>query len=576
MVEGRGRTEKQAEHRWIPAAICGLLILLTLVAFAPVRRNEFTDFDDHTYVSANRHIQRGMSAETVRWAFTTTRAANWHPLTWLSHTLDWSLYGANPQGHHLTSLILHTANVVLLFLLLGGTTRAWGPAGFAAALFAVHPLHVESVAWLAERKDVLSTLFWLLATWGYVGYARAPSYARLAVVALLMVLGLLAKPMLVTLPFTFLLLDLWPLERTNAGWKALVVEKLPLFALAAAACVVTFLAQRAGGAVASFERIPPPVRLANATWSYVAYLGEMLWPRALAPFYPHPGWSLPAWKVALAALILVAATWAALMLRRSRPYVLTGWLWYVGTLVPVIGLVQVGNQGMADRYTYVPLIGIFVIVAWAASALGRHATIPAVAVLLALAALTRAQVAEWRDSVTLFTHALAVTGPNPTALVSLGSALEDRGRIDEAMARYGEALRIDPGNRTAENRVAGLLASDGRLDEAVGHYLVALRRNPGDADTLSNLGIALGKQRKLDEAIARFEAALDAHPEDPSAILTNLGNALLLSGRTEEAIARYGASLRIDPGDPETLGNLRVAQRKLERIKSASEPQSPR
>jgi tetratricopeptide (TPR) repeat protein len=383
---------------------------------------------------------------------------------------------------------------------------------------------------------------------------------------------LLAKPMLVTLPFTLLLLDRWPLGRTSAGWKALVVEKLPLFALSIAACFATFLAQQAGGAVASAERFPARVRAANAIWSYVAYLELTLWPRRLAVFYPHPGSSLPAWKVALAASILAAMTSLAVMLRRSRPYVLTGWLWYVGTLVPVIGLVQVGNQGMADRYTYVPLIGIFVIVAWTAAGWGRHAAIPAVAVVLALAVVARAQVMEWRDTVTLFTHALAVTGPNPTALVDLGVALEDRGRIADAMARYDEALRMDPGNRIAENRAAGVLAAQGRLDEAVGHYREALRRSPGDADTLSNLGIALGKQRKLDEAIARFQEALDAHPEDPSAVLTNLGNALLLSGRTEEAIARYDESLRLDPGDSETLENLRVARRALERTKSQAEP----
>jgi Flp pilus assembly protein TadD len=549
-----------------------MLVVLTLAVFAPVLRNEFTSYDDHTYVSANRHIQRGLSVEAVQWAFTTTRAANWHPLTWLSHTLDWSLYGANPRGHHLTSLILHAADVVLLFALLGSMTGAWGPAGFTAALFAVHPLHVESVAWIAERKDVLSTLFWLLATWQYFEYAKSRSKGRLTLVAFLMALGLLAKPMLVTLPFALLLLDRWPLGRTSEGWKALVVEKLPLFALSIAACFATFLAQQAGGAVASAERFPARVRAANAIWSYVAYLELTLWPRRLAVFYPHPGSSLPAWKVALAASILAAMTSLAVMLRRSRPYVLTGWLWYVGTLVPVIGLVQVGNQGMADRYTYVPLIGIFVIVAWTAAGWGRHAAIPAVAVVLALAVVARAQVMEWRDTVTLFTHALAVTGPNPTALVNLGAALEDRRRIADAMARYDEALGLDPGNRIAENRTAGLLAAQGRLDEAVGHYREALRRSPGDADTLSNLGIALGKQRKLDEAIARFQEALDAHPEDPSAVLTNLGNALLLSGRTEEAIARYDESLRLDPGDSETLENLRVARRALERTKSQAEP----
>jgi protein O-mannosyl-transferase len=569
VAEKRERIADLVRSRWPTAAIAGGLIVLTSVAFAPVLENGFTTYDDRTYVSANRHIQHGVSVEAVRWAFTTTRAANWHPLTWLSHTLDWSLYGADPRGHHLTSLMVHLANVVLLFLLLGRATDAWGPAGLAAALFAVHPLHVESVAWIAERKDVLSTLFWLLATWGYLAYAKSPSRGRLALVAALMALGLLAKPMLVTLPFTLLLLDGWPLGRASAGWRALLVEKLPLLALSTAAGVTTVLAQRAGGAVASVERFPLPARVANAIWSYVAYLEATLWPRHLAVFYPHPGSSIPAWKVALAVLILSALTSLAVGLRGSRPYVLAGWLWYVGTLVPVVGLVQVGNQGMADRYTYVPLIGIFVIVAWTAAGWGRRATIPAVAIVLALAALTRVQVTTWKDTITLFEHALVVTGPNPTALVNLGAALEDRGKIADAMARYEEALRFDPGNRTAENRVGGVLAAQGRLDEAVGHYREALRRDPRDPDTLSNLGIALAKQHKLDEAIARFQAALDAHPEDPTSILTNLGNALLLSGRTEEAIARYEESLRLDPGDPQTLSNLGVARRRLERTKGA-------
>jgi hypothetical protein len=391
---------------------------LTPAVFAPVLRNEFTSYDDRTYVSANRHIQRGLSAEAVRWAFTTTRAANWHPVTWVSHMIDVTVFGLAPGPAHAVNLALHVANVLLLFVFFARTTGAAGRSAVVAALFAVHPLHVESVAWIAERKDVLSTLFWLLATWEYVEYARSRSTGRLALVAFLMALGLLAKPMLVTLPFTLLLLDRWPLGRASAGWKALVVEKLPLFALSIAACVATFLAQQAGGAVASVERFPAPVRVANAIWSYVAYLELTLWPRRLAVFYPHPGSSLPAWKVALAASILAAMTSLAVMLRRSRPYVLTGWLWYVGTLVPVIGLVQVGNQGMADRYTYVPLIGIFVIVAWTAASWGSHTTIPAVAVVLALAAAARAQVMEWRDTVTVFTHALAVTGPNPTALVN--------------------------------------------------------------------------------------------------------------------------------------------------------------
>jgi Tfp pilus assembly protein PilF len=541
------------------ATTCGLLVILTLVGYAPVLKNGFTNYDDDTYVSENRHVQHGLDGETIRWAFTTTRAANWHPLTWLSHTLDWSLYGGNPLGHHLTSLVFHAANVVILFLLLGSMTGAWGPSAFAAALFAIHPLHVESVAWIAERKDVLSTLFWLLATWAYVRYARSPSVARMGAVTALMVFGLLAKPMLVTLPFTLLLLDYWPLHRDDKGWRRLVVEKWPLFLLTAASCGGTYLAQSAGGAVASTGRFTLPARFANAVWSYAAYLIKTIWPTNLAAFYPHPGETIPGLGIALAALALAGVTALAYRWRRSRPYLLVGWLWYLGTLVPVIGLVQVGKQGMADRYTYVPLIGVFIVVAWATSTMRRRTVPAAIAIVLALAALTRAQATVWRDSINLFEHALAVTGGNPTAFVNLGSAYEAAGRIAEATTQYDDALRLDPANRAANNRMAGLLARQGRLDEAVVRYLVVLARNPADAETLDNLGVAFAKQRRFTDAIARFNAALETHPEDPAPILTNLGNALLLSGRRAEAIEKYREALRLNPGDAETEANLRVA-----------------
>jgi len=541
------------------AATCGLLAVLTLGAYAPALRGGFTNYDDDTYVSENRHVQRGIDADTIRWAFTTTRAANWHPLTWLSHAGDWILYGARPSGHHATSLFLHVANVVLLFLLLGSVTRSWAPSAFAAALFAVHPLHVESVAWIAERKDVLSTSFWLLAMFAYARYVRAPSAARMAVVTALMALGLLAKPMLVTLPFTLRLLDVWPLRRYDLGWRRLIAEKAPLFALAAASSVVTYLAQRAGGAVASVDRFPPIVRIANAIWSYAAYLGKTVWPAGLAVIYPHPGASLPSWKVALASVVLAGITAAAVTWRRSHPYVLTGWLWYVVTLVPVIGFVQVGRQGMADRYTYVPLIGIFIIVAWGAFGLGRRAVAPAVALVIVLAVITRAQAHVWHDSVTLFTHALEVTEANTTAEVDLGAALESLGRIDAARTHYDAALRLEPDNRAAHNRLAGLLASEGKLGEAEAHYVLVLQRDPTDAATLNNLGITLAKQKRFGEAIERFRAALASRPEDPASIHTNLGNALLLSGHSAQAIAEYEESLRLNPGDAETRANLKVA-----------------
>ena len=541
------------------AGAATLLAVLTFIAYAPVFRNGFTLYDDDVYVTENPHVLHGLSAAGVAWAFTTTRAANWHPLTWISHQADASLYGPKPLGHHLTSLILHAANVVLLFLVLGAMTGAWEASGLAAALFAVHPLHVESVAWVAERKDVLSTLFWIVATGAYARYAKAPSARRMAVVALAMTAGLLAKPMLVTLPLTFLLLDFWPLERASLGWGRLVVEKTPLFALSAASSVVTVFAQRAGGALASLEATPFPQRAGNAVTSIARYLGKTVWPAGLAAFYPHPGDSLGLVPILLAAALVAALTAAAWLVRRSRPYAVVGWVWFLVTLVPVLGLVQVGKQAMADRYMYIPSIGLLVAFAWTIASLGKKGWAPAVAVVVALAAVTFVQAGVWRDSATLFEHALAVTDDNATAEVDLGAALEAKGRTAEAMTRFEAALRLDPGNRAAHNRIAGLLAREGRLDDAIAHYRQVLALRPHDAATLSNLGIALAKQHRFPEAIETLRAALAASPDDPGAVHTNLGNALLLSGRVTEAIDEYREALRLDPGDAETETNLKAA-----------------
>ncbi|HZN54386.1 MAG TPA: tetratricopeptide repeat protein [Candidatus Polarisedimenticolaceae bacterium] len=543
------------------AAVCGALLALTLAAYAPSLRNGLTNYDDDVYVTANPHVKHGLDAEAVRWAFTTTRAANWHPLTWIAHTLDWSAYGARPLGHHLSSLLLHAANAILLFLLLERMTAEVWPSALVAALFAAHPLHVESVAWIAERKDVLAALFWLLAAWAYVTYSRAPSARRMAVVAALMAAGLLAKPMPVTLPFALLLLDVWPLRRTDAGWRRLVAEKIPLFVLGAASCAVTLAVQRAGGAVASWTRIPLPERIGNALWSYLAYLGATVWPSGLAAIYPYPS-AIPWWRWGIAAAVLAAISAIALRLRSTRPWLAVGWLWFLGTLVPVIGLVQVGVQARADRYTYVPLIGVFVMIAWSVPArMRRRLSIPAAAVVAALAVATGVQARVWRDSATLFAHALAAAGGSATAHVNLGAALEGAGRDDEALGHYEEALKLDPGSRPAHNRIAGLLARRGRLDEAADHYLDVLRRIPSDPETLSNYGIVLARQGRLPDAIDTFRAALAAGPENPASVHTNLGNALLLSGKRVEAIAEYREALRLDPTDEETRENLRLAER---------------
>jgi hypothetical protein len=396
--------------RRVVASVAGLLAILTFIAYAPVLDAGFTNYDDDVYVTANYHVQHGLDGTSLRWAFTTTRAANWHPLTWISHTLDWSAFGDRPRGHHATSLLLHVANVAILFLLLGAMTRAWWPSALAAALFAVHPLHVESVAWIAERKDVLATFFGLLAIAGYARYAKAPSMSRMTVVVLLCAIGLLAKPMLVTLPFVLLLLDTWPLER-RTSWRLRIIEKLPLFALASASAFVTVWAQRQGGAVASLDRFPIELRLGNAAWSVVAYIEKTIWPRGLAVFYPHPGATVIPWGAALGLLVICGVTGLAWWQRRRRPYVLVGWLWFLGTLVPVMGLVQVGKQGMADRYMDLPSIGLFVVVAWASAEFGKRAVVPAVAAVIALAVVTHAQATVWHDSITLFTHAIPAIAP---------------------------------------------------------------------------------------------------------------------------------------------------------------------
>jgi hypothetical protein len=447
---------------------------------------EFVDYDDNLYVTANPHVQEGLTRAGVRWAFTTFAAANWHPLTWISLMLDWSIGGPGPRIFHLTNLILHLANVLLLFFILDRMTGRRRPSAVTAVLFAIHPLHVESVAWIAERKDVLSTLFMLLTLMAYAGFVERPGLVRRLAVVLLFALGLLAKPMLVTLPVLLLMLDAWPLRRKEP-WRHLVLEKAPLLALSIATGALTLVAQRQGGTVGSLAGYPLGVRVANAVVATATYLGKAIWPTRLAAFYPHPGASLAAWKVAGSALVLVTLTLWTIQVRRSRPYLLFGWAWYLVTLAPVVGIVQVGWQARADRYTYIPLIGIFLGVAWAVS--DRFAERPALfgslasAVLVMLGIGAFAQAGYWRDSETLFRHALAVTDNNSVAHNNLGTALLRRGLPSQAEEHFAEAVRIDP----------------------------------SFADAHSNLGVALGRQGMIDEAILEFQRALDLEPDHPDA-----------------------------------------------------------
>ena len=505
-----------------------VLVLAGFMAYGQVAGYGFADLDDDQYVFENPHVRRGITWEGAGWALTTLYAANWHPLTWLSHMLDCELFSLDAGYHHLVSVFLHIANSVLLFLVFRRMTGAVWRSGMVAGLFLLHPLHVESVAWIAERKDVLSTLFFLLTLWAYGGYAARPGLARYGLVAGFLGLGLMAKPMLVTAPFVLLLLDCWPLGRFGkVGVLRLVGEKVPLFLMVAASSVVTFVAQHREGATSLTYEVPFGVRVENALVSYVAYLGKTLWPVRLAVFYPYRSEvATVEWAGAL-FLLLGISVWL-ISASRERGYWGVGWLWYLGTLVPVIGLVQVGEQAMADRYTYVPLIGVFVMGVWGLGELvgGRQwvrmgAAGLAGLVLMGCMVCTRSQVGHWENGVRLFKHALEVTRGSALVHNNLGVALMGRGRIEEAIAHYQEALRLRPGYATAHN----------------------------------NLGLAFLERGRPVEAIAQYRKALVIEPEN-AALHTNLGDALMAQGEAKEALVHFQEALRIEPNDPRPYNNL--------------------
>lgn len=586
--------------------------------YAQVGEHSFTNFDDNIYVYENSVVKKGLTWHGIAWSFTTFHAANWHPITWLSHMADVSIFGLEAGWHHRINVLFHVLNTVILFLVFLRMTGALWQSAFVAALFAVHPLHVESVAWVAERKDVLSTFFWMLTMGAYARYAHSPAPTRYLGVLFFLALGLMCKPMLVTLPFVLLLLDYWPLRRmcgtesTGAVSASLllrlVLEKLPLVALSVASCVVTYFAQLQGGGVAPHEDFSAGIRISNAIVSCAAYLKSAFWPVALSVFYPHPvtvSASIPMWQIAGSALLIGCISLFALRQGRRRPYLAVGWLWYLGTLFPVIGLVQAGAQAMADRYTYVPLIGVFVMVAWGIPAVlegwrYRRATLmlSGGAILLALSVAAWNQAGYWRDNLTLYARALNVTEKNWLAWMNLGSTYETLGKYADALNAHGEVVRIRPGyprawanlgvgyrnlGRYPEafdairkaldidpeyargwNILGDTYSQLGRHEAAAEAYLTAVRKNPEYTDAWNNLAIAHGKLGQYFQAIEALRVALRISPEDVEA-WNNLGIALGSSGHDSQAIEAFRKALILDPEDAQVWYNLGIIYSKLGR-----------
>jgi len=583
---------------WIYAG----LTLAILLAYLPVKGYDFVNFDDPDYVSGSVHVRQGITPGGIAWAFRSTEAANWFPLTRLSHMLDVEMFGLDAGWHHMMNVLVHILATLALFAFLNRATQARWLSAMVALVFALHPLHVESVAWIAERKDALAALFWFLALWAYVRYAERPGMGRYSLVLAFFCLGLLSKPMIVTLPFVLVLVDIWPLRR---GF--LLREKVPFFVLSGVSAVVTYLAQAGSGAVDTL-RIPLAMRVENALVTYCIYIAKMFWPAGLAVFYPYPE-EIPAWEAACAAMAIIGISALTLRGIKTRPYLAVGWFWYLGTLVPVIGFIQVGAQARADRYTYVPMVGLSIMLAWALPEVvkSRVAISGAIVAGLACVVLCERQVEYWRNSETLFRHALDVTSGNYLAYHNLGVALAEGGRFPEAIAQYQAALQIVPGAANVETDYGSALAKSGRIPEAIAHYRAALgvlpdspithndlanalaatpgsmpeaiaeyqtalRLKPDYAEARNNLaqvesnaaemqynmGVDLAKSSKPSAAIAPFEEALRLKPDYVDAH-NNLGVVLAGAGRVEEAISHFEAALRIDPNSVDAHVNLGIA-----------------
>jgi protein O-mannosyl-transferase len=523
-------------ERWLVLAVCVFLAGIVWLVFGQTLRHDFVNFDDGAYVYKNPEVFRGLTTEGSVWAFTHSHSSNWHPLTWISHMLDCQLYGLNPSGHHLTNVLLHAANAVLLFLVLRQLTSSLWRSAFVAAVFAIHPLRVESVAWVAERKDLLSGLFFILTIWAYVRYARGPySPARYVLVLLFFAIGLMCKPMLVTLPAVLLLLDYWPLRRIDAKSdlaiksfripREVILEKLPLLGVAAASCVATVVAQQT--AMQPLANISLPLRAGNAVIACVVYIGQLFWPSELAAFYPLTISDITIARVLLSLLLLAAISITVFLFRRRR-YLVTGWVWYLVMLAPVIGVLQVGSQAHADRYTYLPEIGLVLLFTWVVADLSARwphrrllVSVVSVAIVVVLAFSAHTQASFWKDSETLWTQALSRTSDNLTAELNLGEAVYKLGRTPEAIAHFERALQIDP----------------------------------NQASTYSSMGAALLETGRTNESLATLQKAIELDPKSSDAHY-NLGNTLLQLGRGTDAVAHYKRALELAPDDIETMNNL--------------------
>jgi len=592
------------------------LALTTLAAFWQVRNHEFISFDDDMYVYNNSRVKDGLTREGIDWAFATTHVYNWHPVTWISHMLDCEFYGLDAGGHHFTNVLFHTANALLLLLVLSNATGSLWRSAFVAAAFALHPLHVESVAWVSERKDVLSTFFWMLTMWTYIRYVEHPTVKRYLWILLVFGLGLMAKQMLVTLPFVLLLLDYWPLRRLMLKDKSFsnslragvpvslrrcIFEKLPLVVLSVVAGAVVYTIQKHTGIAKSFTAYPLIYRVGNALAAYITYIGKMIWPSGLAIFYPYLGGRLSVWQIAGAVFLLVCITVVVIWKARQRPYLTVGWLWYLGTLVPVVGLIQVGLQASADRYTYIPLTGLFIIIAWGIPDFfaKRHYRdvmlfLSGGILLLILWVTTWLQVGHWRNNMTLYKHATEVVANNAWAHHYLGQELVVQGKPDEAIGHFAEAVRIEPDWISTRNALGKTLLQLGKTEEAIKVYeefLPALperlpeRTSPGRVvvqegklevivsvytDAHTNFGIALSRQGKVDEALKHFKEVLRIRP-DSAVAHRNLGGALQQLGRLDEAVQYYRQALQIKPDYVDAMYNLAIVLKEQGKINEAFE-----